>query len=327
MPDEVAERAIERAIISTKVGGAFELGFFGGEPLTEAERVTRWINFAQESSSNTGIRLRPSLTTNGTIITEAAWNLMLRPELELSVSCDGTQEAHDRHRVFSDGTGSFSRVRRTLEQLVELDKDFRVVLVVRPGNLIGLAENVLNLRNFGVRGIDLSLDVWSRWTNRDVTELVSAISETARVWREHLPHLSINWFDEKAAALCRSTCVEDTARCGFGVGEIAVAPSGNLYPCERLVGEDADPATRLPGHVLRGTDFLDIQTLPPTGVEACHGCHMQAVCGTTCRCSNLIRTGDASKPDGLLCLLEKLCLQEVAKNLKIYETRIASTTA
>jgi radical SAM protein with 4Fe4S-binding SPASM domain len=99
-----------------------------------------------------------------------------------------------------------------------------------------------------------------------------------------------------------------------------VAPSGRLYPCERLIGED-DPAYAhaLPGHALAGEDFLMDSVPAPNVAPAspeCGACTARELCDTTCRCSNLVRTGDAARPDGLLCALNRACLREVARVIR-----------
>jgi radical SAM protein with 4Fe4S-binding SPASM domain len=94
-----------------------------------------------------------------------------------------------------------------------------------------------------------------------------------------------------------------------------VAPSGRLYPCERLIGEDRpDQPLRLPGNALEGTDFLD-PTTSFTRCSPCNRCELAFACDTTCRCSNFIRTGDVNQPDGLLCLLNKAAARATANAL------------
>jgi radical SAM protein with 4Fe4S-binding SPASM domain len=125
--------------------------------------------------------------------------------------------------------------------------------------------------------------------------------------------VAINWFDEKLAGMAN---VPNTpsARCGFGVGEIAVAPSGWLYPCERVIGEDRDDnPMRLPGHVTQGKDFLGYLPAPEKSAAECDACTMTSLCDTTCRCSNYIRTGRVDRPDGLLCMVNQCCAQETQR--------------
>jgi uncharacterized protein len=144
--------------------------------------------------------------------------------------------------------------------------------------------------------------------------------ECGEVWAEGLPEYGLGWFDEKVVNLAEkggSLSVDKCARCSFGDGEIAVAPSGNLYPCERLIGEDRDEQPmKLSGDALDGQpDFVAQQKHPAREDAACGECTMEAVCTTYCRCSNFVRTGDIRKPDGLLCLWNQTCLWEVEKRM------------
>src|SRR5262249_6088851 len=152
--------------------------------------------------------------------------------------------------------------------------------------------------------VNLSLDLWTLWSAGDGCRLEKAIHRAAALWRGWLPDFSLNWFDTKAGELAGVSSLQTDTRCGFGDGELAVAPSGRLYPCERLIGEDGpDHRWRLPGHVLDGDDFLNFKTAPFKSCDACSACMLNQVCDARCRCSNLVRSGDANRPDGLLCIL------------------------
>lgn len=311
MPDAVGDRAIERAITSVEAGGELELGFFGGEPMLEADRIERWIGRARERCRAAGRGLTFGLTTNGTLSGEIAWRVMTDPGMELAISCDGRPETHDRHRVFPDGRGSSTHVMETMRRLRIAGKPFRTVLVVRPDTVTGLPEHLSWLRDIGVEMVDLSLDLWTDWGAQDLENLRQAIRDSIRDWRGRCHGFGVNWFNEKLGRLAGARVSKETARCGFGAGEIAVAPSGRLYPCERLVGDDtANSPVRLPGTALEGSDFLSIRTFPGRSEAACSGCAIESECSTTCRCSNYVRTGDVSRPDGLLCFLDRTLFRE-----------------
>lgn len=314
MTAATGQAAIDCAMRSIRPGGTLELGFFGGEPLLEAELVEETLGYAGQAAEAAGIELRPGLTTNGMASTDAAWRVMLRPELQLAVSHDGLPQIHDRHRRRPDGSGTALKVLQTLRRLREADRPVRAVMVVRPDNCSVLAEGIRWLRKRGVQSIDLALDVWARWGPGDIGTLEQALVRVARLWRAGLPECRISWFDEKAARLA-SLNAQPTARCGFGHGEIAVAPSGNLYPCERVIGEDyAGHSFRLAPHVLECADFCRPPQAPllPT---ACRNCAIEPLCNTACRCNNLIRTGDATRPDTLLCTRERVLYQQTARVL------------
>jgi hypothetical protein len=159
-----------------------------------------------------------------------------------------------------------------------------VLTVVRPDTLKDVPQGLVYLHDLGVRHVNLSLDLWARWTAIDGLGLQLLVDRAAELWRQWLPDFSLNWFDGKVAG---------PARCGFGEGHIAVAPSGRLYPCERLIGEDPpDNPGRLPGDILKGGDFL---SFAPAAMELCPAC---------------------SGPDGLLDLLHKAAAPVVGRVLE-----------
>jgi uncharacterized protein len=220
---------------------------------------------------------------------------------------------HDQHRRDAHDGPTSGEVERTLRKLLSLGRSFRVVAVVRPDNLDHIQANLEYFYRLGIRHVDLSLDLWTTWTVSDGRRLGSAVAAAANLWRQWLPDFSLNWFDVKAAALAHLPSTEETTRCGFGTGEIAVAPSGRLYPCERVIGEDQPGHLLcLPGHATDSGDFLGFTTDAFARCSPCSQCALAPACDTACRCSNFIRTGDVNRPDGLLCVLNKAAAQATA---------------
>jgi len=315
MPERLGRASIDRALASVSAGGRLELGFFGGEPLLEAGLVSALIDHARNRTTADDKSLALSLTTNGTLTDADAWSVMTDPEVDLAISCDGLPQVHDRHRLGCGGEGSAERVVSCIRRLVIEGRPFRVAMVVRSDTVELLPESMEYLQGLGVRRLEPSIDVWAEWSAEQIAALERSIARCALIWRDGLPDLSIGWFDEKAAQLA-SLAAPPTARCGFGHGEIAVAPSGRLYPCERLIGDDADDnPMALPGRVDDGADFLDYGMAPQRSDKACDACAMQSMCSTICRCSNYVRTGDVRRPDRLLCAWNQACLIETARVL------------
>ena len=317
MTPALGRHAIDSAIASLAERGLLELDFFGGEPLLEAESIARWMDYAAEQTQAAGAELRIGMTTNGTLADGLAWELMLDPRLHLNISCDGAPEVHDRNRVDQRGQGTAEQVLGTIDRLVAAGREVRVVMVVRPNNVSDFAAGLEYLFERGVSHVTPSLDLWSHWTADDADLLASSIADAADVWARHLPHHSVSWFDEKAATLLRSSATTCTARCQFGQGQVAVAPSGNLYPCERLVGEDtSENATRMSGQAMQLAHFRDLEAPDGPLHSGCSGCQIQSQCTTACRCSNYVRTGDIRRPDGLLCLFDQVCYRETQRVLE-----------
>lgn len=316
MPVETGEAAIRRAVHSVQPEGTLQLGFFGGEPLIEAARILDWMDFARELTRKRGCNAGFAVTTNGTLVTDYPWQVMTCDDLALTISHDGLPEVHDRFRLTVAGTGSSYDVLATIDRLVENGRDFTVVMVIRPETVLSLPDGVACLRERGVQHINPSLDLWTDWDGAAGRNLETAIAKAADLWAASQPGFGVSWFDSRAAALADVHC-EESARCGFGDGQIAVSPAGNLYPCERLIGEDRDGnPMRLPGDVFQGFDFTDVEpAMAGRSAAACTNCGIRSVCSTFCRCSNYIRTKDVSRPDGLLCLLDRLCHRETLRVL------------
>lgn len=309
-------KAIDRALQSLLPGGTLHLGFFGGEPLIEAELILALVAHARAAAAHRGVDLVLGMTTNGTIDTDAARMVMWLAEMQLAISHDGLPEVHDRHRLTIEGQPSSRKVQETIVRLVQDGRRVRVVTVVRPDSVGEVPAGLEYLYDRGVRQFDPSLDLWAVWTRADGERLADAIRRAADFWVARLPDCGVSWFDEKAARLAQVP-VHESARCGFGCGEIAVTPAGSLFPCERLVGAD-EPLNphRLPGGVFDGDDFLGIGPAASMSASECTPCSLRSLCATNCRCSNFIRTGDVTRPDALLCLWDQSCHRETARVLR-----------
>jgi uncharacterized protein len=321
MSIDIGTKAIDRSIASLQNGGRLELGFFGGEPMLEPDLILALIEHAQTQMQEKGLELLLSVTTNGTITNNKAWQIMMMPNLDLAISIDGHPQTHDRNRIFPNGRGSSAEVLKTVSRLIDAGKDFKAVTVVRPDNERTLDDEILFLRSMGIRRIELSLDFWTKWDANARSYLEDTISRCAALWVDGLPEFGLSWFDDKAAMLTRDVQVS-TCRCGFGKGDIAVTPSGRLYPCERLIGDDKESnSTRLDGNVFGSEDFLfglagDVRT-----AQSCLSCGIKDACNTSCGCCNYARTSHVGEPDNLLCMFNQWCLRETQS---VLENRIIS---
>src|SRR5262249_57003962 len=119
-------------------------------------------------------------------------------------------------------------------------------------------------------------------------------------------------FDDKIHG--RSRPRRDDEKCGLGLTEIAVAPSGNLYPCERFVREDDDPTLRI-GTIAAGIDDARVRALharmPARHAtnDACGECEERARCSAFCACANFAETGRVEIAGGVQCWYDRAVMR------------------
>ncbi len=316
LDERTGRRAIERAVASRREGGRLELGFFGGEPLLEWPLARRLLAFARERAP-----VDAALTTNGTHLDDRVARELVEDDVDVTLSIDGLSEVHDAERRFAGGRGSHAVAMAAFDRLAALGRKPRVLSVVRPRNVGRLAEGVRSLVDAGATVLQPSLDYHARWTLDDVGRLEDAVFALGQLYAERFPDLSIGWLDTKVALL--GGLLAAPIACGFGRGEVAVAPSGRIYPCERLVRDDRDTRFVI-GHVNESEDpFRDHAASCAPGDASCGGCAARPLCSSACACANLARTATVDRPDGLVCALEQACLAAARRTLEAVALRAA----
>jgi uncharacterized protein len=88
----------------------------GGEPLLAGpDRLREMARTLRDGLS--GVRLDLRIHTNGVLLDEAYCRVFAEEGVLVGVSVDGYAEAHDRHRRYADGRGSYRQVVRAIELL------------------------------------------------------------------------------------------------------------------------------------------------------------------------------------------------------------------
>jgi uncharacterized protein len=107
---ETARKSVDLLLSQVLPGERVNLAFLGGEPLANRGVLHNATRYAAAQAELKQVPLTFSITTNGTLVGASDIDLFEEHGFAVTVSLDGTQDAHDRLRPFKNGAGSFARI-------------------------------------------------------------------------------------------------------------------------------------------------------------------------------------------------------------------------
>lgn len=310
MPRDVMVKALDLAF-SDGDTGKIQVSFFGGEPTLEWGLL---VAAAEHARSLAGARhLVQCVTTNGTLLTAERVDRLAKLDIYVGFSIDGNQRAHEANRPSMNGQSTWASVSKGLDLMIDAGRAFETISVVTPASVRELGASVDELFARGVPRVALNPCYESVWSDDDLAHWERGLIEAAGTVARHMRAgrvVSLNVFDAKIIARIKGG-LDEGDKCDLGGAFIAVAPSGHLYPCERLVGEDTDEAARI-GHVSTGIERSRVtgfraENLPEWHAqnEECGGCAEQVRCSNHCACANRAETGNYGIAGGVQCWHEQ----------------------
>lgn len=316
MPETTARRAIDWAM--ERCGGELLLGWFGGEPLLRWDLLTALHDYAAGRAAAAGVALTGTVTTNATLLSAERMDWLAGRGITVGISIDGDRATHDRLRPLAGGGSSFDAVRAGLRTALARVPMTQTISVVHPGNVAELDRTVGFLLGEGVRVISLSLDPSADWDLGDLDTYRRQLDLIGERWLAEFRagrDLWIEPLDGRIVARVKGG-LQDCDRCSAGIGELAIAPSGTWYPCERMVGADGARERRWALGSLHSTpdggpDPALARALSGGHAEEpaeCRACPLRERCQHTCACSNAMATGTLATPGGAQCAAEQAAI-------------------
>jgi len=318
MPASTARKVIDFAFARTPPDERIEIGFFGGEPLLELDLIREITEIVERHPAFDPDRVTLTVVSNGTIFSSEIAVFLSHHGIALGISCDGPPPVHDLHRRFRNGRGSARQVERNLRRAVEAVPGVMVNAVSTPETLRCLPESVAYLLSLGVRQVYLSPDFSADWRPTDVAALPAAYGGVGEVFADHYlrgdPRF-VSLVDGKIAVILRQG-YRPLERCRMGRGEFAFTPAGDVYQCERLVG-DGGEEHRI-GSVDEGLRIERLLRHCASGDDAnreCAACSLRDYCMNWCGCSNYFASGQYDRSQRLREATVVVDRREAGRNL------------
>ncbi len=326
MSSDTMRKAVALAL--DKPSARLHVSFFGGEPLLHPDFVRETVDHVDRAvAAQTGPppELLYVMNTNATLIDDDVIALMAPPKKwSVFVSLDGPQDIHDRHRIDSDGGGTFDAVVAGLGRLRAASIPFGLLAVVNPETAPRLGETLSTIFSLGPQKVALSANFRAPWTEESIAVLRDGLRGAGDAWMDLFRSgvaLEVDPFQSKILAHLKRG-MPCPGRCLLGQSAMTVAPSGRIYACGEMVGEDEDDTLAF-GHVDTGLDGASLATMRAAKdrVEAiCAPCVLRDRCQSQCGCRHIALTGKLGEITETLCEIETAFIDE---SDRIAETLVA----
>jgi uncharacterized protein len=122
MSAETAEWTARRIGEHTRAHALTEVALIlhGGEPLLAGRELIARLVRDTRAAAGSGVRVDVGIQTNAVGLDDVYLKLFSELGIRVGVSLDGTAEAHDRHRRFASGRGSYAAVSAGLHRLMQV---------------------------------------------------------------------------------------------------------------------------------------------------------------------------------------------------------------
>jgi len=310
---QTARKAIDFILDRAHDGQKITFYFFGGEPLLRFDMVRQITAYIRNHDKSRNTHTEFALTTNGTLLSPEILEFFRKEQFRLCISMDGVEVAHNRHRRFESGLPTFREVVDNLQLSQNYLSDIQVNLVYGPETLLYLPESVVFIRFLGIDSLHLSPDITSAWPTDSFASLEAIFNRIADDYvamYENEREMAIQPFDSKLIVLLKGGYdVWDT--CRAGERDWSFSARGNIYACERFIGQDREDRFCL-GNVYTGLSESQVSS----GLcqhhltdNRCRDCRISRYCMNWCACSNYHMTGDPHRVSVFLCENEKAVIK------------------
>ena len=306
MSPETLRAALEKLIPEET---SLLVSFFGGEPLLELDLLHAAVAWGNTLGTERGTRLRYALTTNGTLLDEARLEFIKHHISHVAVSLDGEPALTDASRCFKTGEESVHRtVTHNLQRLRRAGIPYGLRSTIPEGKAGELAAAANHLESLTPASLRIEAatgatpwrrEAWQQWTEETVQLGEKSFRQLLSGGR---PLLSASVY---RTAAYRLRGEKRHYPCLAGQGILAVAPSGDVYPCDHFVGADAFCMGNVRQSGFPGDDYHRVaERLQFNRVDdrpKCTRCRIRHICGGECPAVSLMRQGNIADPSPSYC--------------------------
>lgn len=288
--------------------------FFGGEPLLMKDLIKESISYSKTKSNYYHYKV----TTNGLLLDEEFLNYANKENLQISVSVDGNEQAHDTYRRRSDGKPTFKELEQKIKLLLKFQPYSKSLMTVSPETVSHYSDSVEYLFGVGFRYLIVSINYAGSWTDKALNELKRQYVKISLLYEKLImkeAKFYFSPFEMKLASHIRQNNFE-CYQCHLAQKQISVAHDGKIYPCVQFVKDGISNIEYAIGSIHEGIN-LDLQKKMYSESQKqdinCKECTYNSRCNNKCSCLSYQLTGKLNKVTPIICETERILIPIVDK--------------
>lgn len=289
---------------------------FGGEPLLNLSLLEDTLIKLNTNLVKKGIKINYNIFTNGTLINERALDLITKYNIMLFVSLDGCKDMHDNSRKDKYGQPTYDIIIKNIKKVQKrLGQNIMIRTILNPNleySLIDIMDSFVK-QGLYIGSIEFPwVDKEDKYSLNDLKNNMMidsirnyGIEYIKRVKEGDYSLIGLAPFSKIIVRLINKDFKPIVRSCCAGVGAIAVATNGNIYPCHSFVGNKEFLMGNLDDGITNNELYNKFNDCTSEKIEECNKCAINYFCNRRCPADSFFYNKRIDMPNKYKCALEK----------------------
>lgn len=310
---ETAKKAIDYVVKRSGPRKNIEIDLFGGEPTMMMDTIKEIIAYARENEAKWNKRIRFTMTTNATLLTDEMMDYMDKELENIILSLDGRKEVNDKVRIRFDGKGSYDQILPNIKKMVA-KRDKTKAHTVRgtfTRENLDFYEDVKMMVDEGFREISIEPVVLEdghplALRKEDLPKIFESYDKLYdELVQKKAEGKEFNFYHFKVD-LNGGPCVyKRISGCGAGFEYVAITPQGEVYPCHQFVGKEEYKLGSIYDDSYNADLGMSFKKAHIYNKPKCRNCWARFYCSGGCQANNIAFNNDINNPYDIGCQMQK----------------------
>ena len=310
---ETAKKAIDYVVKRSGPRKNIEIDLFGGEPTMMMDTIKEIIAYARENEAKWNKRIRFTMTTNATLLTDEMMDYMDKELENIILSIDGRKEVNDKVRIRFDGKGSYDQILPNIKKMVA-KRDKTKAHTVRgtfTRENLDFYEDVKMMVDEGFREISIEPVVLEdghplALRKEDLPKIFESYDKLYdELVQKKAEGKEFNFYHFKVDLNDGHCVYKRISGCGAGFEYVAITPQGEVYPCHQFVGKEEYKLGSIYDDSYNADLGMSFKKAHIYNKPKCRNCWARFYCSGGCQANNIAFNNDINNPYDIGCQMQK----------------------